>query len=38
MSRLIEEQRKTIAEQQEQNDMLTECLLEMSEIVYGGEA
>ena len=31
------EQDKVIRELQEQNDMLTECLLEMSEIVYGGD-
>ena len=31
------EQEKTIRELREQNDMITECLLEMSEIVYGGD-
>lgn len=28
---------RTIRELKEQNDMLTECVLEMSEIVYGGD-
>ena len=32
----VAEMRETIIEQQEQIDMLTECLLEMSELVYGG--
>ena len=31
----ISEMRETIEEQRQQIDMLTECILEMSEIVYG---
>lgn len=33
----IQEMREKIAEQEETISMLTECLLEMSEIVYGGD-
>lgn len=33
----VQEMREKIAEQDETISMLTECLLEMSEIVYGGE-
>ena len=33
----LQEMRAKIAEQEETISMLTECLLEMSEIVYGGE-
>lgn len=33
----VQEMREKIAEQESQIEMLTDCLLEMSEIVYGGE-
>ena len=33
----VAEMRAILAELQEQNAMLTECILEMSEIIYGGE-